>query len=71
MQSTALAPRFICIVEETALAVYTIYKYYHANEEHFACCAKWRRTIRSIAYTCRGIFCAGNFFHETGFWLEA
>jgi hypothetical protein len=71
MQSAALAARIVVVMLEAALAVCTFYKYFHATEEHFACRAKWRLALRSIAYTSRGNFHAHNFFNETDFWFEA
>jgi hypothetical protein len=70
MQSASIAARIIGVMQQAALIVCIIYKYLHATEQHFACCAKWRRTIRSIAYTSSCNIYAGNFLYELIFGLE-
>jgi hypothetical protein len=68
VQPAPLAARSISVMQRAALAACIIYKYLNGAEQHFACCQKWRRPVRSIAYTSKGI---GNnvIFYETGLWL--
>jgi hypothetical protein len=41
-------------MQQEALAVHLIFKYFHATEQHFAFCPKCRYAVRSVAYIFRG-----------------
>jgi len=49
------------IVQRAALSACKIFKYLHAIEQHFACCQKWRRAARSVAYTFWHVYYAQKF----------
>ncbi len=58
----ALAERNIGIKQRAALAACIMFKYFHATEQHYAFCKKWRRTVRSTKPLEHKLFSSHNFF---------
>jgi hypothetical protein len=65
MQHAAMAARRIGVVQQAAMAVCIICKYFHTTVQHFACHPKWMHAVRSVAYTSRSVCYVHNFLNET------
>ncbi len=70
MQPATLAARSIGVVQQVAMAAHIIFKYFHAIEQQFACCPKWKLAVGIISYASRGIFYTQYFLYETVFKLS-
>jgi hypothetical protein len=55
VQLSALETISICVMQQAALAARIIFKYLHATEQHFTCCPKWKRAVRSMANASSGV----------------